>query len=108
MLPSNGPENYISAIAEHSDFGELFTDLYSAGRFQTKTKVDLVAKLLRRLSCYNRATWSENRKSGCRGRESRTTCRLSNASSSYGGQKELEGATHIIESFSELPVQSFS
>ncbi|MDD4264672.1 MAG: HAD hydrolase-like protein, partial [Firmicutes bacterium] len=47
FVTSNGLEQYIDAIINHCDFGHLFTDLYSAGRFQTKSKVDLVAKLLK-------------------------------------------------------------
>jgi phosphoglycolate phosphatase len=47
FVASNGLERYIDAVCEHFDIKRLFTDLYSAGRFQTKSKNDLVAKLLR-------------------------------------------------------------
>ena len=66
FVASNGLENYISAIVEHSGFGELFTDLYSAGRFQTKTKW-ISSQTAQRLSCYNRLH-GRRQKVRCRGR----------------------------------------
>ncbi|MGE5703846.1 MAG: HAD-IA family hydrolase [Clostridia bacterium] len=44
---SNGLEKYIDAVCDHFELKPLFTDLYSAGRFQTKSKVDLVAMVIR-------------------------------------------------------------
>jgi len=46
FVASNGLEEYIDAICEQYRIKPLFTDLYSAGRFHTKSKTDLVAKLL--------------------------------------------------------------
>lgn len=46
FVVSNGEEAYIEAVVENTGLTHLFTDLYSAGRFRTKTKNDLVAKLL--------------------------------------------------------------
>jgi phosphoglycolate phosphatase len=46
FVVSNGEKAYIENVVENTDLSRLFTDLYSAGRFQTKTKNDLVAKLL--------------------------------------------------------------
>ncbi len=45
FVASNGHERYISAIVDHYKINHLFVDLYSAGRFQTKSKVDLVQLL---------------------------------------------------------------
>lgn len=101
FVASNGLENYISAIVEHSGFGELFTDLYSAGRFQTKTKVDLVAKLLRDYPVTTGCMVGDRKsdvEAGIKNNLPTIGCLFG-----YGGQKELEGATYIIESFSELP-----
>jgi phosphoglycolate phosphatase len=47
FVASNGLEEYIDAVCEHFSLKPLFTDLYSAGRFHTKAKSDLVAKLLK-------------------------------------------------------------
>ncbi|UFJ40619.1 HAD-IA family hydrolase [Brevibacillus humidisoli] len=46
FVASNGLEAYIDSICEHFAIKSYFTDLYSAGRFQTKSKTQLVEKLL--------------------------------------------------------------
>ncbi|GED15869.1 HAD family hydrolase [Aneurinibacillus migulanus] len=46
FVVSNGEKAYIEAVVEHTGLSPLFTDLYSAGRFQTKTKNELVSRLL--------------------------------------------------------------
>ncbi|MFD2369493.1 HAD hydrolase-like protein [Brevibacillus sp. GCM10020057] len=46
FIASNGQEAYIDALCEEYGLKPLLTDLYSAGRFRTHTKNDLVAKLL--------------------------------------------------------------
>ncbi|AKF94134.1 HAD family hydrolase [Brevibacillus laterosporus] len=47
FVASNAMDGYVEAICEHFNITHLFTDLYSAGRFQTESKVDLVALLLK-------------------------------------------------------------
>ncbi|RXT09135.1 HAD family hydrolase [Ammoniphilus sp. CFH 90114] len=47
FVASNGLDEYIRAVCECFEMTELFQDLYSAGRFQTESKDDLVAKLLK-------------------------------------------------------------
>lgn len=46
FVASNGLEGYIDSVCNYFDLKPFFTDLYSAGRFQTKSKNDLVKKLL--------------------------------------------------------------
>lgn len=46
FVASNGLEEYIKAVCDHFQITDWFEDLYSAGRFQTDSKVQLVAKLL--------------------------------------------------------------
>ncbi|KZE43856.1 haloacid dehalogenase [Brevibacillus parabrevis] len=46
FVASNGQEEYIEAICQEYGLKPLLTDLYSAGRFRTRSKNDLVAKLL--------------------------------------------------------------
>lgn len=46
FVASNGLEAYIAAIVDYYELNDLFTDLYSAGRFQTESKVDLVRLLM--------------------------------------------------------------
>lgn len=47
FVASNGQERYIDEVCEYFQIKRYFTDLYSAGRFGTETKKELVAKLLR-------------------------------------------------------------
>lgn len=46
FVASNGLDEYIKAVCECFQITDWFEDLYSAGRFQTESKDDLVAKLL--------------------------------------------------------------
>lgn len=46
FVASNGQKEYIEAICQEYALNPLLTDLYSAGRFRTRSKVDLVAKLI--------------------------------------------------------------
>lgn len=46
FVASNGQKEYIEAICQEYALKPLLTDLYSAGRFRTRSKVDLVAKLI--------------------------------------------------------------
>lgn len=46
FIASNGQEKYIDALCEEYGLKPFLTDLYSAGRFRTRTKNDLVAKLI--------------------------------------------------------------
>lgn len=45
FIASNGREEYIDAIVDHFEIRNLFIDLYSAGRFKTESKNDLVRLL---------------------------------------------------------------
>ena len=46
FIASNGLEPYIDVIVEVEGLHSVFQDLYSAGRFGTKSKTELVSKLL--------------------------------------------------------------
>ncbi|MGN7471801.1 HAD family hydrolase [Brevibacillus sp. SAFN-007a] len=46
FVASNGQEKYMEAICREYELQSLLTDVYSAGRFGTRSKVDLVAKLI--------------------------------------------------------------
>lgn len=46
FIASNGLDEYIKGVCEVFQITDWFVDLYSAGRFQTESKDDLVAKLL--------------------------------------------------------------
>lgn len=46
FVASNGLEGYVKEVVAHKGIGPLFEGLYSAGEFQTRSKVDLVRMLL--------------------------------------------------------------
>ncbi|MBW7460114.1 HAD hydrolase-like protein, partial [Paenibacillus sepulcri] len=46
FVASNGLERYVREIVRLKSLTELFDGLYSAGEYQTSTKVDLVARLM--------------------------------------------------------------
>jgi phosphoglycolate phosphatase len=46
FIASNGLDEYIRGVCECFALTDFFKDVYSAGRFQTESKDDLVAKLL--------------------------------------------------------------
>ncbi|MBO8172714.1 MAG: HAD-IA family hydrolase [Bacillaceae bacterium] len=47
FIASNGLDEYIRSVARHMDIESYFKDFYSAGRFQTRSKDQLVARLIR-------------------------------------------------------------
>jgi len=46
FVASNGLELYVKEVARHMGIAPLFERLYSAGEFRTKSKVDLVRRLM--------------------------------------------------------------
>ncbi|GEC92612.1 HAD hydrolase-like protein [Brevibacillus brevis] len=100
FVASNGQEEYIDAICQEYELKPLMTDLYSAGRFRTHSKNDLVAKLL---SDYKigQAIMVGDRHSDV---EAGKTNGLFTIGCDFGFAKpgELDGADVIITSFSQL------
>jgi len=100
FIASNGQEEYIDAICEEYELKPLFTDLYSAGRFQTSTKKDLVAMLLRDYDV-KQAVMVGDRHSDI---EAGLANGLFTIGCDFGFAKpgELEGANVVIHHFSEV------
>lgn len=100
FVASNGQEEYIDAICQEYELKPLMTDLYSAGRFRTHSKNDLVAKLL---SDYKigQAVMVGDRHSDV---EAGKINGLFTIGCDFGFAKpgELDGADIIITSFSQL------
>lgn len=46
FVASNGLEDYVKKVIEHKGLAPLFEELYSAGEYETRSKVDLVRILL--------------------------------------------------------------
>lgn len=100
FVASNGLERYISAICEHFAITPLFTDLYSAGRFNTASKNQLVAKLLQDYGI-QKAVMVGDRHSDI---EAGKTNGLFTIGCDFGfaGPGELDGADHIITEFGRI------
>ncbi|MBD0382746.1 HAD family hydrolase [Paenibacillus sedimenti] len=103
FVASNGLEDYVKHVVQAKGIGELFEGLYSAGEYQTKSKVDLV-KLL--LETHNiQSAWMVGDRSS--DVEAGLRNGLTVAACDYAGFREkgeLEGAHIRIKSFDELLV----
>lgn len=100
FVASNGQEEYIDALCEEYELKPLLTDLYSAGRFRTHTKNDLVAKLLADYQV-KQAVMVGDRHSDV---EAGKTNGLFTIGCDFGFSNpgELDGADVVIKSFAQL------
>lgn len=100
FIASNGQEAYIDALCEEYNLKPFLTDLYSAGRFRTRTKNDLVAKLLKDYQV-EKAIMVGDRHSDV---EAGTTNGLFTIGCDFGfaNPGELDGADVIITKFPQL------
>jgi phosphoglycolate phosphatase-like HAD superfamily hydrolase len=101
FVASNGLELYVKEVIRAKGLAPLFTGLYSAGEYGTRSKVDLVKLLLEHHGI--RSAWMVGDRSSDveAGRKNGLTvigCRYAD----FGNEKELEQADHIITSFPQL------
>lgn len=101
FVASNGLEDYVKEVARYKGIAELFDGLYSAGEFQTSTKVDLVAKLLADHGIQD-AWMVGDRSSDVEAGKSNGLVVIGCAYASYGRESELEGSDALIASITEL------
>jgi phosphoglycolate phosphatase len=100
FVVSNGLEEYIEAVCTQFDLHPLFTDLYSAGRFRTTSKHDLVAKLLAAYKI-GQAVMVGDRHSDIEAGKKNGLFTIA-CDFGYAKPGELEGADITIRQFSEL------
>ena len=100
FVASNGQDEYIRAICERFEISELFTDLYSAGRFQTDSKDDLVAKLLHDHQI-QKAVMVGDRKSDIQAGKANGLYTVG-CCFGFADEGELAGADQLIHSFQEM------
>ncbi|WP_028548118.1 HAD family hydrolase [Paenibacillus sp. UNC451MF] len=101
FVASNGLEPYVKGVVQHKELGPLFEGLYSAGEFQTRSKVDLVRMLMETYGI--KSAWMVGDRSSDveAGRENGLTV----IGCDYAGfrkEGELEDADVRISSFCEL------
>ncbi len=100
FVASNGLDEYIKGVCECFGMTDWFEDLYSAGRFQTETKDDLVSKLLHDYGV-KEAIMVGDRKSDVQAGQANKLYTVGCAFG-FSNQGELEGANVIIEDFKEI------
>lgn len=100
FVASNGQEEYIEAICDEYGLKPLFTDLYSAGRFHTRSKNDLVAKLLRDYQI-KQAVMVGDRRSDIEAGKSNGLFTIG-CDFGFAREGELDGADKVIADFSAL------
>ncbi|MEF3306488.1 HAD family hydrolase [Paenibacillus sp. GYB003] len=101
FVASNGLEAYVKEVIRSKGLAELFTGLYSAGEYATKSKVDLVRLLLERHGI--RSAWmvgdrSSDVEAGKGNGLTVVGCRYAE----FGEASELDGADAIITEFGQL------
>ncbi len=101
FIASNGLKDYVEQVIQTFGLTSLFEGLYSAGEYQTKSKVDLVRILLTRHQI-NFAWMVGDRSSDV---EAGLQNQLTVVGCQYAGfakEGELEGSTYIINQFDQL------
>jgi phosphoglycolate phosphatase len=101
FIASNGLEAYVKGVPQVKGIAEMFEGTYSAGEFGTRSKVDLVRRLLDTFSV--KTAWmvgdrSSDVEAGKRNGLSVIGCDYAG----FGRQGELDGADVLIRTFPEL------
>ncbi|WP_336784584.1 HAD hydrolase-like protein [Paenibacillus sp. MMO-177] len=101
FVASNGLEAYVKEVARFQGIAELFDGLYSAGEFQTASKVDLVARLLSDHQV--KTAWMVgDRSSDVEAAKGNGLVAIGCAYAGYGRDSELADADVCIQAMPEL------
>lgn len=101
FVASNGLEGYVREVIAKLGLAPLFTDLYSAGQYDTRSKVDLVRLLLDKHGVASAWMVGDRSSDVEAGRENGLPvvgCKYAE----FGKPGELDGAEMIITSFPQL------
>lgn len=101
FVASNGLEEYVKGVAEFKGIAPLFDGLYSAGEYETSTKVDLVSRLLKDHNIQS-AWMVGDRSSDVEAGKGNGLQTIGCAYATYGRASEIEGADVLINDFREL------
>ncbi|GGF92479.1 HAD family hydrolase [Paenibacillus aceti] len=101
FVASNGLEHYVKGVARAHQIFPLFEAVYSAGEYETASKVDLVKLLLDQHKIHN--AWmvgdrSSDVEAGKKNGQTVVGC----AYAGFGNGQELDGADVLIADFKEL------
>lgn len=100
-VASNGLEHYVKGVAKAHGITPLFDGLYSAGEFQTASKVDLLHLLLKReglSSIWMVGDRSSDVEAGKKNGQIVIGCKYAG----FGDNDELAGSDVVITDFAEL------
>jgi phosphoglycolate phosphatase-like HAD superfamily hydrolase len=101
FVASNGLEQYVKDVIRLKGLGELFTGLYRAGEYETRSKVDLVKILLERHDI--KSAWMVgDRSSDVEAGKNNGLPVVGCKYAQFGKDSELEGADMIITDFAQL------
>ncbi|OMF35917.1 haloacid dehalogenase [Paenibacillus sp. FSL H8-0548] len=101
FVASNGLEEYVKGVAKYRGIAPLFDGLYSAGEYETLSKVDLVAQLLKDHGV--KSAWMVgDRSSDVEAGKGNGLQTIGCAYAAYGQAAELAGADVLITDFREL------
>lgn len=103
FVASNGQEQYVADVVRTLGIADCFVDLFSAGRFGTKSKVDLVRLLMEKHGLEANSTWmvgdrSSDVEAGVANGLTVVGCRYAE----FGEANELEGSAILVDSFDAL------
>jgi phosphoglycolate phosphatase len=101
FVASNGMEAYVKNVIFYKGLQPYFTDLYSAGEYQTWSKNDLVRMLLQRYSIHS-AWMVGDRSSDVEAGKANGLLVIGCDYSDFGNASELDGADIRIKRFEEL------
>lgn len=104
FVASNGLEHYVKGVAEHKGIATLFDGIYSAGEYETASKVDLVARLLQdhQLGPQHTVWMVGDRSSDVEAGRGNGLATIGCAYARYGRASELADADVRISDFREL------
>ena len=101
FVASNGQEDYVAQVVDVLGISPLFTDLYSAGKYKTASKVDLVRMLMDRHGLQT-AWMVGDRSSDVEAGVANGLVVIGCAYAAFGDASELDGSTVIIDDFRQL------
>ncbi|MBH8607371.1 HAD hydrolase-like protein [Thermoactinomyces sp. CICC 10521] len=104
FIASNGVGPYVRGVLESGDLTSLFTGIYSAGEYKTKSKVDLVSLLKEQHQVTDGMMVGDRSSDVEAGKQNGLVtvgCRYSGFPQ-FGSRDELAGADHLISSFAQM------
>ena len=101
FVASNGVEKYVKGIVEYEQLGQYFTQVYSAGEFETSYKEDLVRRIFDDHNLDSAWMIGDRHSDVVAGQKNHIPI-VGCAYSTFTGADELAGADYLIHDFAEI------